>query len=168
MARLQLGAFLDDDAIETPPIPSRAHPDGHVYRVESPSASIGLKLAAMASLGFRASAGQPLTDADREQLQLDDDEERDLYRMVLGDTYQQMLVDGVSWVRLQRLGTYLFLYFGMSPEVAQQTLEAGALSGEAEAPNRATRRAAKKATPSKSTGRGSRGSSRTTARAAKA
>lgn len=168
MARLQLDAFLDDDAMETPPIPSTAHPEGRVYRIPSPSAKDGLRLARLASLAVRANDEDPgakVTEDDLASIDLDDAEERDLYRMALGSAYQEMLDDGVSWVRIQRLGRYMFFYFGMSPESAEQALRSGVLSGEAKAPNRATRRTAKKAT-SKSASRGSRGSSRTTTRAA--
>lgn len=137
MSRSDLAAFLDDDVFATPPIASRAHPAGKVYTIASPDAATGLKLTALANLGTRAHYGVEVTDADIEALDVTDGQEADLYRMTLGAAYDQMVADGVSWVKLQRLGRYMFLRFAMSQEAADTLL------GEAPAPNRAARRARK-------------------------
>jgi hypothetical protein len=140
-----LGAYLDDDAIDTPPIPSRAHPEGKPYRIESPDAATGIRLTALVSLGVDLAVGAQLSQKDAERLRMDDDQERDFLRDVLGATYDQMLEDGVSWVRIQRLGRYALLYFTLGPEAAAEETRRATSAGEAQAPNRQARRAAAKA-----------------------
>lgn len=149
MAKLDLAGYLEDDALEVPGVVSTRYPDGKTYRVPSPDARTGLRLEAMVNLGVKARLGQDVGKA-AEALNVDDDEERDLYQMVMGAAYDEMITDGVSWVRIQRLGKYLLLHFTMGEDAAQQALQRGALTGEAQAPNRATRRASKataKSTP---------------------
>lgn len=162
MSYVDIGGYLDDDAIDTPPIRSREYPDGRSYRIESPDAETGVRLTAMVSLGVDLAVGSKVSERDAEKLKLDDDQEREFLREVLGDTYDEMLADGVSWVRIQRLGRFALLYFTLGPEAAGEEARRGAALGEAWAPNRQTRRAAAKgssrassATANVSTGRGS-------------
>lgn len=143
MARLDLGAYLEDDALEIPGIPSTKHPAGRTYRFASPDAKTGLLLTALADLAVRANQGKDIERA-AEKLELDDDQERDLMRDVLGATLDEMLADGVSWVRIQKLNQYLFIHFAMGAEIAADGLKA---PGGATPPNRAARRA--KPTPSR-------------------
>lgn len=147
MALKDLSSFLDDDAIDVPV-------DGKTYRIESPDAKTGLLLSSMVNLGVKASSGGEISDADLASLDLDDDRERDFMRMVLGDTLDELVENGVSWVKIQRISRYAFLYFAVGEEAADEALKSGALSGEAPAPNRAARRA------------GSRGAATTTKRRA--
>jgi hypothetical protein len=124
-----------------PGIRSVKHPEGRTYKFASPDAKTGLFLAALADLGIKASAGGDI-GAQAARLELDDDQERDLMRDVMGSTLDEMLADGVSWVRIQRLNKLLFVQFAMGEEMAAQVLK---VSGEAPAPaNRAARRAATK------------------------
>lgn len=147
MALKDLSSFLDDDAIDVPV-------DGKTYRIESPDAKTGLLLSSMVNLGVKASAGSEISEADLASLDLNDDEERDFMRMVLGDTFDELVEDGVSWVKIQRISRYALIYFAIGEEAADDALKSGALSGEAPAPNRAARRA------------GSRGAATTTKRRA--
>jgi hypothetical protein len=135
MALKDLSSFLDDDAIDVPI-------DGKTYRVESPDAKTGLFLASLANVGVKAAAGGEVDQADVDKLDLDDDEERDFMQMVLGDTLAELVADGVSWTKIQRLSRYCFIHFAVGEEAADDALKSGALSGEAPAPNRAKRRAA--------------------------
>lgn len=167
MARLELAGYLDDDSVEVPGITSTTFPNGKTYKFASPDAKTGMFLAALADLGVKASAGTDI-GAQAARLELDDDQERDLMRDVMGSTLDELLADGVSWVRIQRLNKLLFIHFAMGEEMAAQVLKA---SGEALAPaNRAARRAAtKKATRVKSvTPRASRAGSTTRKKAVKA
>lgn len=167
MAKLDLSGYLDDDCVEVPGIRSVKHPEGFTYHFDSPDAKTGMFLAALADLGVKASAGVDI-GAQAARLELDDDQERDLMRDVMGSTLDELLADGVSWVRIQRLNKLLFIHFAMGEEMAAQVLKA---SGEAPVPaNRAARRAAtKKATPVKSvTPRASRAGSTTRKKTAKA
>lgn len=135
MAVKDLSSYLDDDALEITV-------DGKTYRVESPDAKTGLFLASLANIGVNAASGGQVSDADLERLDLDDVEERDFMKMVLGDTLDELIYDGVKWTKIQRLARYCFIAFAIGEEAADDALKNGTLSGEAAAPNRAARRAA--------------------------
>lgn len=150
MGHVDFGSYLDDDAIDTPPLSSTKHPDGRSYRIPSPDAATGIRLTAMVSLGVDLATGAELSQADADKLKLDDAAEVEFLREVLGSAYDELVTDGVSWVRIQRLGRFALLYFTLGPEAAAQ--EAQRSSGEAHAPNRETRR--KKASPVGSSGTG--------------
>jgi len=145
MARLDLAGYLDDDCVEIPGIPSTAHPDGKTYKFASPDAKTGLFLASLANLAVKARLGGDI-GKQASELELDDDQERDLMRDVMGATLAQLTTDGVSWVRIQKLNRYLFIHFAMGEDAAAGLTQ----PGEARVPaNRATRRATKKPTPVK-------------------
>lgn len=144
MGHADFGSFLDDDAIDTPPIPSREHPDGRSYRIPSPDAATGIRLTAMVNLGVGLASGAKMDPRDAEKLKLDDDQEKDFLEEVLGTAFLQLVADGVSWVRIQRLGRYCLLYFTLGPEAAASEAQ-GRPPGEAPAPNRETRRASSRA-----------------------
>jgi hypothetical protein len=129
-----LASFLDDDALEIPV-------GGKTYRFESPDGETGLFLAGLAKLAERAALGEDLTVDEFAKLKLSDGQETDFIRMVLGDTLDEMVADGVKWTKIQRISRYAFTYFALGPEAADRLLETGILAGEASAPNRAARRA---------------------------
>jgi hypothetical protein len=124
MALKDLSAFLDDDALDIPV-------GGKTYRVASPDGETGLRLAALANLSVAVADESPVTDRDRDRLRLDDEQEHDFMRDVLGGTLDELFADGVSWVRIQRLGRYCFLYFTMGEEAADGMTSQ---EGEAAAP----------------------------------
>lgn len=159
MSVRDLSAFFDDDGLEYPGVPSRAHPGGKTYRVPSPDAATGLRLTAVANIGLRASSGGELSAKDRDAVNLADDEEEDLYRKVLGPVYDEMVADGVKWMLLQRVAQDAFLTFTVSPEVADAALQV--VPGKAETSRGgSTRPTTRRAAGSKS----SAGSGRTPAR----
>lgn len=133
MGLVDLGAYLDDDTLDV-------EIGGKTYSIPSPDAITGLRLTALANLGAKVHAGADVTPEDLARLQMSDDDERDFLQQVLGAAFDQLVADGVSWVRIQRLGRYAFLHFAMSPEAATAAMEKS-LQGEAAAPNRAARRA---------------------------
>lgn len=155
MARLDLDGYLDDDAVQVP-VKTGKFPDGKMYTIPSPNFKDGLLLSAMANLATRAHLGGDISEADLAALDVSDDqaEELDLYKKVLGTAYDELVADEVSWVRLERLGRYMFVYFAMSEEAAEAMA-----SGNPAALNREQRRATKKSAK-KSTRQGSRGSSK--------
>lgn len=136
--------FLEDDGLEIPGVKSTTYPDGKTYIIPSPNAEMGMRLAAIAELGSKASQGVEMNERDMQRLQMDDKEERAFTEQILGDTYQQLIDDGVSWVRIQRITQYAFTYFAFSPETARKAAESGAFSGKAPALNREARRAGAK------------------------
>jgi hypothetical protein len=142
MALRDLGAFLDDDALDIPL-------GGKTYHIPSPDARTGLYLEAAMNLSAKAAAGEELSDEDAASIQLDDGEERDLYRRVLGGVFDELVADDVSWARIQRIGRYALIWFTMGPEAAERSIT----QGEAPAPNRKERRAAgKRSRPASSVG----------------
>lgn len=169
-----LAAFLSDDALRLPPIKSRKHPNGKSYTVPSPDAETGLWLNSVANLGILAAAdegGQVLSPQQKASLELDDNDERNFHQRVLGTAYDEMLADGVSWVVLTRLSSYVFTYYGISPEVANDAMKAGAFGGP-KAPARPADRQPAKPRSTRSTSPAApkvppaSGASRTTRRAA--
>jgi hypothetical protein len=140
MSRLDLTTYLDDDSVEVPGIISTAFPNGKTYKFASPSAKTGLFLASLADLAVKARLGGDI-GAQAAKLELDDDQERDLMRDIMGATLDELTADGVSWVRIQKLNRYLFVFFSMGEDAARELR----LSGGAPVPaNRSGRRAAKK------------------------
>jgi hypothetical protein len=137
-----LFSSLDDDAFETWPIKSTAHPEGKRYRVPAPAALDGLRLSAIGEITTKLHAKLEVTEADMRRLRLDDKGERDLMGQTLGeDLVQQLIADGVSWPSLQRLAQYMFLHWALGADAARKAAERGALSGKAQAPtNREGRR----------------------------
>jgi hypothetical protein len=138
-----LNAFLNEDAIR-PTIVSTKFPDGKVYVIPSPDATTGLSLTAMFNLATKAQAGQLESEEQQSEalaeLDLDDNDERDLYERVLGPAFDQLKEDNVPWTSIQRLAQYCLVYYGMSAQAASRALETGALLGEAQGPSRAERR----------------------------
>ncbi|NKU27237.1 hypothetical protein GS886_26340 [Rhodococcus hoagii] len=52
---------------------------------------------------------------------LDDNAERAEILQMLGDTYQQMVDDGLSWPKIAVAGRTALFWFGISPEAAAAT-----------------------------------------------
>jgi hypothetical protein len=132
--------FLQDDALTVPvPLPDGSRKD---YRIPSPDHHDGLWMATLANLGIKAHNDAEITERDVSNLELDDDAERDLYRIALGTAYSELIADHVSWERIRRVGKYAFMVWAFSKEQADEAVRKGALSGEAPRPNRAQKRAA--------------------------
>lgn len=136
MTFADLSDFLDDDFL---PITLK----GKEYRVASPDAETGLRLSALANIGARLKAGKEVPPEQIASIQLDDQEERQFITLILGDTLDEFIADGYSWVAVSRIAQYAFTHFIIGAESARKAYEAGVFSGKAEAPNRAARRAVK-------------------------
>lgn len=144
-----LHTFLDDDGgFDTPPMPSPAYPKGRVYRVPSPDATTGLRLAALQDLALKQSMGNAVTEVDVKRLRLGDEEERDFIGQVLSQEVQAAMVeDGVRWEHMRRMALYGYILFTAGEKAAEAAVEGGLLAGKAPAaPNRAARRTAGKGT----------------------
>ena len=151
--------FLDDDALTVPGIRSRAHPDGKTYRIESPDVDTGLFLTRLQGASIAEQRGEAADETDKRRLQRfleqlssdpnaepDDEDGVDTAlqsaRLILGDTFDELRADGVSWERIRRLTRYAYVAFVNGVEAANELALSGALAGKA-APvegNRATRR----------------------------
>lgn len=146
-----LGQMLDfmedEDGFESPPMPSRAHPEGKRYRVASPDAKTGLRLNALADIMVKREMKVGVDERDVARLRLDDDAEREFVRQVLGadradgtNALDEMTNDGCKWEHIKRMSQFAFTYFGVSKEAAEEAARNGLLSGKLVAPNRAARR----------------------------
>ncbi|MFC8267819.1 hypothetical protein ACFUIZ_19110 [Streptomyces cinereoruber] len=127
-----LDAFLDD-YIDLP-IKGR---DGttRTYRIEDPSAEDGVRIERITSLAARLAAGGAAPDAPV----LSDEEERDLYRMCLGDQYDRLLAD-LKWAAFKHVALTTMFWVVADLETAKKYWETGQQPGKA--PNRETRRRA--------------------------
>ncbi|MFG3090687.1 hypothetical protein ACGGAI_23985 [Streptomyces antibioticus] len=125
-----LDEFLDD-YLELP-VKGR---DGQtrVYRIEDPEAEDGIRIERITTLAARLAAGGKAPDTQV----LDDDEERDLFRMCLGDVYDQLLADGVRWARFKHVALTAMFWITADKATALEFWR----SGQGKAPNRAARRA---------------------------
>lgn len=125
---------LLDEAIELP-VPSDKHPGRKVYRIESPNAKDGLQIEKITNIAVHLANGGENIDTEM----LDDDEERDLYQMLLGHVYAEMLADGVKWVWLRHASLTVLMWVSSGLNTAE-TFWKAAGDPERLAPNRATRR----------------------------
>jgi len=146
-----LFSFLDDDALTIPhPIKSTKHPEGKVYSIPYPDAETGLRLTALAEIGRkveqrrRGDRNVKISAAEAGRLVMDDKDEREFAMQVLGETYQELIDDGVRWPIIQRLVQYAYVYFAMGANAAENAARDGLFTGgKAFVPaNRSERRAA--------------------------
>ncbi|WP_424533630.1 DUF7426 family protein [Sphaerisporangium viridialbum] len=138
---------------------------GKTYVIPAPDAEVGLLCQRLMNASIAAGSGQPV-EGEAEELNqlaavvLSDDEERNLYKRILGPVYDQLFADKVDWPKIQHVGATALIWVAAGKDAAAKYWAADD-SGEAPAPNRATRRAT--AAAAKSTR--SRGSATTTTRA---
>jgi len=148
MSTSALSRFFNDDSVEIPGIITTAFPGGKTYRFTSPDATTGLRLISLFDLAVMGVVGIDIGERAA-ALELDDGQEFDLMRSVMGATMDELITDGASLVQLQRLNQYLFIYFMRGKADADRSV--AAYSGETSVPaNRAARRGAKKLIPAKS------------------
>lgn len=83
-----------EDFIELP-VPVKG--DIKVYRIEPVSITTGQYVQELSALIIAAQQGHEITEADQERLKLDDEQEQEFKKALLGDAYDLMVADGVSW-----------------------------------------------------------------------
>lgn len=131
MAFRDLAELAADPVLELPI-------DGRIYVVHGVDAETGIWANLLVELGQAAMAGKDV-DGSR----LDDDQERDAYIRLLGDTFQELVDAGMSWERIKHCAytALIWITSGMAgAEAFWLTWQAA--EGEEEArPNRASRRA---------------------------
>jgi hypothetical protein len=112
-----LDAFLDDYL--DLPVKGR---DGQtrVYRIEEPSAEDGIRIERITSLAARLAAGGKAPDSRV----LDDEEELDLYRMCLGDAYEQLRTE-LKWGAFKHVALTVMFWVTTDKETAEQFWKTG-------------------------------------------
>lgn len=92
---------------------------GKVYVVPSPDAKTGLWCQRMLATGELAAAGVELSPEDIEALNLDDGQEKELYRTVLGTAWDELFADGVPWEMVKHAGKTAFIWIASTREAAE-------------------------------------------------
>lgn len=135
-----LDDFLDDGIT----LPVRGKDDVvREYHIADPSAEAGLRIDRITTLAARLAAGQ----AAPEQPVLDDDEERDLYRLCLGDAYPQLKAD-LSWSMFKHVSLTVMFWITADEDTALEYWRTGEAPGKA-GRNRAERRQMSRASSAK-------------------
>jgi hypothetical protein len=114
--------FRDLDTLfdDTLPLPI----GGKVYIVPAPDAELGLWCQRMVSAGLMIQAGETPPET-APPLTLDDDDERALYQRMLGETFDVMVSDGISWPKIQLVGQTALLWIGSGRPLAEQFWNSG-------------------------------------------
>jgi len=115
---------------------------GRTYVIPAPDAEVGLLCQRLMNAGIAAEAGEAVDGEELTKLAavvLDDDQEQDLYKRILGPVYDELFTDGLTWPKIQHIGTTALIWVAAGTDAA---VKFWSTSGEAPAPNRATRRAA--------------------------
>lgn len=121
MALEEAAAWLDGDLIL--PI------GGKKYRVPEFNAEVGMRV----EIILNAARGKM---SERQQQVLSDEGERDTYRDILGDAYEQMADDGVSWPRIKHAAITAMYHFNISPAAAEEYWNGSAGKATAGRPSR--------------------------------
>jgi hypothetical protein len=122
---------LDDFLSPTLVVPAL----GKEYRIAAVDAETGLRLQKLISVGVKAHAGKDPSEKDIELI--GDDEETDFFQKVLGDTYDELLADKISYAGLKGMASLVMIWTTQGFDAAREYFLAG---GKAPQPNRATRR----------------------------
>lgn len=125
---------LLDESIELP-VPSKKHPQRKLYKIASPSARDGIMIERITNVAVQLANG----GEDINMELLDDDEERDLYRTLLGSAYDEMVDDGVTWAWMRHASLTALMWVSSGLSVAEQFWGAAG-DPEKMAPNREARR----------------------------
>lgn len=156
-----MAQFRDLDEFFDPSL--RLPVGGKTYVIPPPDAEVGLLVQRLMHAGLAAESGQDVdSDALNElasSVLTNESKDSDLYKRLLGPVWDELFADKLDWPVIQHIGETVMLWVAAGTDAAARHWEAGA--GEAEAPNRKTRRAEAQARSTRS--RGSRsGTTRTT------
>ena len=77
---------------------------GKTYTVPSPSAATGLFVQQVMGVAADVQAGNEVDDQSLQSLTLDDAEEKNLYKRLLGPVYDEFVADGLSWEHIKHAG----------------------------------------------------------------
>ncbi|MGW3847191.1 DUF7426 family protein [Streptomyces fagopyri] len=118
------------------------------YHIPDPSAEAGIKIERITTYAARLAAG----GSPREGKVLDDDEEIDLYKLCLGDAYDQLKAD-VKWSMFKHVALTAMFWITADEDTAVEYWKTGEVPGKA-GRNRAERRAASRASSAKAAASG--------------
>lgn len=149
--------WLEEDHLAIPKVKTKAHPRGKSYYVPSPDVPTGMFLSRLTLVLTQLARGQEPAKAEMEALQRyldehlpehdpdkgveDATDEADAERirndnlgeaagrLVMGDVYRELVDDGVSYVRLQKIVKFVLFAFTQGEEQAKEAASRGAFSG---------------------------------------
>ncbi|WCN06070.1 DUF7426 family protein [Streptomyces sp. M92] len=142
-----LGDFLDD-YLELPVLTKGGQK--RVYRIPSPTAEAGLRVEAIT----KAAAQLFLGGAAPDEEMLNDDEEKDLFRLVLGPVHDEIAAD-LSWTRFRHVAMTTMVWVLNDRDTAARFWSSGG-DPSLLAPNRAARRQQKSAPSASAAASGTR------------
>ncbi|MEU9557974.1 DUF7426 family protein [Streptomyces fumanus] len=120
------------------------------YHIADPSAEAGIRIERITSLALRLAAGGEAPETDV----LADAEEQDLYRLCLGDAYEQLRAD-LSWSMFKHVALTVMFWVTSDEETAQEYWRTGEAPGKA-GKNRAQRRAQQRGSSASAAANGTR------------
>lgn len=91
---------------------------GKTYTIQPVDGKTGVWVQRLFQLGAKAAGGQVLDPEALASLQLDDDQERDAFSRVLGDTLEEMLADKVGWEDIKLVGTTALIWVASDTDTA--------------------------------------------------
>lgn len=145
---------LLDEFIELP-VPVGDGDDRKIktYRIDTPSARDGLMIERITNAAVQIANGGENINVEM----LDDEEERELYQMLLGDTFGKMLDDGVKWAWMRHVSLTVLMWVSSGLDTAEKYWKA---AGDPErlAPNREARRSKQQGSSAAAKSTRSRGS----------
>lgn len=110
---------------------------GKVYVIQPVDSKTGLNMQRMMTIATQAAVGVDISPEQVAALELDDAGEDQLYRLALGDVYDQLVADGVNWPRLKHAGLTAYFFQITGREMAEKVWATG---GPGKAPKRPTDR----------------------------
>ncbi|WP_108990451.1 DUF7426 family protein [Streptomyces coelicoflavus] len=142
-----LGDFLDD-YLELPVLTEGGQT--RVYRIPSPSARAGLRVEQITKMAAKLY----LNGTEPDEGVLDDSEERDLYRLVLGPVHDEIAAD-LSWTRFRHVAMTTMVWVLNDRETAAKFWHSGG-DPSLLAPNREARRQQRSAPSASAAANGTR------------
>lgn len=112
MSFQELDEFFDD----TLELPIR----GKIYKIPSPDGETGLWCQRVFEVGARVESGQKVPASQSAKLQLNDNDERELYDRVLGPAKQEMLDDGLTWARISAAAQTAIIWIATDRTTAEK------------------------------------------------
>lgn len=83
---------------------------GKTYRVADPGVKTGLRAQATVAIAMKVKQGQDVTPEDVAGLKLDDDEEIEFTRSMLGDVFDEMAADDLPWEYVRHAAKTVFMW----------------------------------------------------------
>lgn len=84
--------------------------NGRIYYVPSPSIKMGLRAQATVALAAKVKQGQSVTPEDIAALQLNDEEELEFNKALLGPCFQEMEDNAVPWEYVRHAAKTVFMW----------------------------------------------------------